>query len=377
MKLLFGGIDGLDIVYPHKLHSNNYFPKLMMTDFLVHNVPVVPGDNTQILDQHIDQADTITLKYDQNFISFFFTTLDYWNKQKSSYSYFLENFDKDWNSIGQQQSITLTNIPPGHYKLTINYTNENGDWGTHPKVIAIIVTPPFWKTAWAYAFYISLFIALQITIVLYIRWRTRTKKAMAIDKFKAIQLKELNDYKLQFFTNVAHEFRTPLTLILGPVASLLHTNSNVAEQKQLKTIYSNSLRLQKLIDELIQFRKIESGKESLAIATVDLIPFTQEIVESFKQHAAEREMHLEFYPEPDELIAFVDHKKVEKILINLISNAIKYNSKGGMISVTLKESEGKVVFRDPRRRHRHCGKGQKENFRKLLPQSISDQHQWH
>ena len=167
---------------------------------------------------------------------------------------------------------------------------------------------------------------------------------MAIEKFKALQLKELNDYKLQFFTNIAHEFRTPLTLILGPVASLIHTNNNAGEQKQLKTIYSNSLRLQKLIDELIQFRKIETGKESLVIATVDLVPFTQEIIDSFKQHAADRETHLEFYPEPDELISYVDHKKVEKILINLISNAIKYNSKGGMVSVILKESGGKAFF---------------------------------
>ena len=343
-KLFFGGIDGLDIVYPDKLHIQNYFPRLTVTEFQVRNVAIMPGDDSHILTQNIDLTENIILNYDQNFISFFYTTLDYWNKQKSEYGYFLENFDKDWNYIGQQQSVTLTNIPPGHYKLNINYANENGDWGIAPKIITITVTPPFWKTNWAYAFYILLAIGLQTGIVLYIRWRTRAKKAMAMNKFKAQQLKELNDYKLQFFTNIAHEFRTPLTLILGPVASLLHKSNNTGEQKQLKTIYSNSLRLQKLIDELIQFRKIESGKDSLAISTVDLIPFTQEIIESFKQHAADREVHLEFYPEPDVLAACVDHKKIEKILINLISNAIKYNSKGGMISVTLKEFQGKAFF---------------------------------
>ena len=343
-KLFFGGIDGLDIVYPDKLHIQNYFPRLTVTDFQVRNLAVIPGDDSHILTQNIDLTDNIILNYDQNFISFFFTTLDYWNKQKSEYGYFLENFDKDWNYIGQQQSVTLTNIPPGHYKLNINYTNENGDWGTAAKIINITVTPPFWKTNLAYAFYILLATGLQIGIVLYIRWRARTKKAITMDKFKAQQLKELNDYKLQFFTNIAHEFRTPLTLILGPVASLLQNNNNTGEQKQLKTIYSNSLRLQKLIDELIQFRKIESGKDSLAISTVDLVPFTQEIIESFRQHAADREVHLEFYPEPDALPAYVDHKKLEKILINLISNAIKYNSKGGMVSLTLKESQGKAFF---------------------------------
>ena len=343
-KLFFGGIDGLDIVYPAKMNVQNYFPRLIVSDFQVHNVAIAPGDPSQILTQNIDETDHLTLNYDQNFINFYFTTLDYWNKQKSEYAYFLENFDKAWNNIGQQRSVILTNIPPGHYKLSINYKNENGDWGPQPKTINITVTPPFWKTSWAYGLYLLLAIGLQTGIVLYIRWRTRTKKAMAMDKFKARQLKELNDYKLQFFTNIAHEFRTPLTLILGPVASLLHKSNTSGEQKQLKTIYSNSLRLQKLIDELIQFRKIESGKESLAIAAVDLVPFTQEIIESFKQHAADRDVHLEFYPEPETLPAYVDHKKIEKILINLISNAIKYNSKGGMISVTLKKSQGKAFF---------------------------------
>jgi signal transduction histidine kinase/DNA-binding response OmpR family regulator/ligand-binding sensor domain-containing protein len=342
-KLYFGGVDGLDILYPEKLQNKNYFPRLTATDFQIRNVSITPGDESKILHENIDDAGQITLNYDQNFISVFFTTLDYWNKQKTEYRYFLENFDKDWNYIHQQQSITLTNIPPGEYKLNINYINENGDWGI-PKIINIVITPPFWKSSWAYAFYFAFALGLQIGIVLYIRWRTKSKKALAMDKFKAAQLKELNDYKLQFFTNIAHEFRTPLTLILGPAVSLLHKSHDPADQRQLKTIYSNSLRLQKLIDELIQFRKIENGKEVLTISTMDLIPFTVEIIESFQSHAADREVHLEFYPEPDALFAYVDHKKIEKILINLISNAIKYNSRGGLVQVTIRVSGENAVF---------------------------------
>lgn len=343
-KLYFGGIDGLDIVHPDKLQIQDYFPKLIVTDFQVRNETITPGDASKILTRSIDATDHLTLNYDQNFISLSFTTLDYWNKQKSEFRYFLENFDKDWNYIHQQQSLTLTNIPPGEYKLNINYTNENGDWATAPKIIHITVTPPWWKTGWAYAVYILLAIGLQVAIIVYIRWRAREKKALAMDRFKTAQLKELNDYKLQFFTNIAHEFRTPLTLILGPVASLLNKNHEPADQKQLKTIYSNSLRLQKLIDELIHFRKIENGKETLTIALVDLIPFTQEIVESFQAHAEEREVHLEYYPEPDSLPANVDHRKIEKILINLISNAIKYNSQGGMVRVIIRQSGSDAIF---------------------------------
>lgn len=344
-KLFFGGVDGLDIVYPTKLNTINYFPRLTITDFQIRNKTIRPEDKSNILSSNIDFTDDIVLSHDQNFISFFFTTLDYWNKQKCEYAYFLENFDKDWNYIGQQQSVTLTNIPPGHYTLNIKYSNENGVWSSVPRTIHITIAPPFWKTPWAYALYIFLAIGVQVCIVLYVRWRMRTKKALAMDKFKALQLKELNDYKLQFFTNIAHEFRTPLTLILGPVASLLRNAHGDSDTKQLKTIYSNSLRLQKLIEELIQFRKIESGKDTLEISLLDLVPFTQEIVESFQQYAADRDLQLEFYPEQETLPAYFDKKKVEKVLINLISNAIKYSLKGGIVSVQLKEEKNKAIFK--------------------------------
>lgn len=343
-KLFFGGIDGLDIVYPEKLQVRNHFPKLILTDFQVRNESVNPGDKSGVLTRNVDATDHITLKHDQNFISLSFTTLDYWNKQKSEYQYFLENFDKDWNYIHQQQSLNLTNIPPGEYKLNINYTNENGDPGINPRIIYITITPPFWKSNWAYALYFILAIALQTGLILYIRWRAKAKKALAMDRFKASQLKELNDYKLQFFTNIAHEFRTPLTLILGPAASLLNKSNNASDQQHLKTIYGNSLRLQKLIDELIHFRKIENGKDNLTISVIDLIPFTQEIVESFQVHASERDVHLEYYPEPDSLLANVDHRKIEKILINLVSNAIKYSGAGGMVRVTIRQSGANAVF---------------------------------
>ena len=343
-KLFFGGINGLDIIYPTQLDTISNFPRLTVSEFQVHNVIVTPSDSSQILKKHIDLTNEISLNYDQNFISFHFTTLNYWNKQRTEYAYFLENFDKAWNYIGQQSTVNLTNIPPGRYMLHINYTNENGTWNNAPKKIAIIVHPPFWKTSWAYMIYVLLLIGLQFGIVLIIRQRGRTKRAAAINKFKIQQMKELNDYKLQFFTNVAHEFRTPLTLIFGPVTTLIKKASNAWERYQLKTIYGNSLRLQKLIEELIQFRKIESGKEKPVVSQVELVTFTQDIVETFAQHAVEHDVNLEFLPEPETLQAWIDPKKLEKILINLISNAIKYNVKGGHVDVVLKENNEHAVF---------------------------------
>lgn len=343
-NLFFGGINGLDVIYPGRMDTTSYFAKLVINEFQVHNMMVTAGDSTGILKKHVDASSEIVLAYDQNFISFHFTTLDYWNKQRTSYAYFLENFDKSWNYIGQQSVVNLTNIPPGSYVLQINYSNENNQWSSSPKTINIRVTPPFWRSTWAYGVYALLLIGLQLGVVLVIRQRARVKRAAAIDKFKIQQMQELNDYKLRFFTNVAHEFRTPLTLIFGPVISLIKRSNSLFERTQLQTIYNNSLRLQKLIDELIQFRKIESGKERLEIAEVELIQFTHEIVDSFQQYAAELDVNIEFVPPGESMNGWVDSRKLEKVLINLISNAIKYNTKDGHVEIILNEKNDMAEF---------------------------------
>jgi signal transduction histidine kinase/ligand-binding sensor domain-containing protein/DNA-binding NarL/FixJ family response regulator len=336
-RLFFGGTDGVEILYPSKLNKVNSYPKLAITDFEVRNKAVQPGDDSGILTTSINSTTGITLAHDQNFIRFSFTALDYWSKEKTQYSYFLENFDKEWNNIGQQQTISLTNIPPGNYQLFINSTNENGSWSPNPRVLSITVLPPIWKTPWAFAIYVLLAIALQLLLITYIRARGKQKRNSAIEQLKVLQLKELNDHKLQFFTNVAHEFRTPLTLILGPVVSLLKKSTEVKERFQLKNIYNNSLRLQKLIDELMHFRKIESGKDELKISKVDLVSVTQQIVESFQEYASERDVQLEFLPESDQILGYVDILKIEKIWINLISNAIKYSPGGSWVRVSIRQ----------------------------------------
>lgn len=342
-KLYFGGINGLDLIYPERIDTTVYFPRLSVSQFQIHNMIVTPADSTGILARHIDVTSEIELAYDQNFISFHFTTLDYWNKQRTEYAYFLENFDKDWNYIGSQNVVNLTNIPTGEYTLQINY-RKNGVWNPTPKRMKIVVNPPFWRTTWAYLFYAVAFVGIQLAIVLYIRERARTKRAVAINKFKMQQLAELNDYKLRFFTNVAHEFRTPLTLILGPVSTLIKKANSLWEKGQLRTIYNNSIRMQKLIDELLQFRKIESGKEDLKVSETELVSFTQAIVDSFIQHAIDHQVHLEFIPQADAIKGWVDKRKLEKVLINLISNAIKYNVKGGTVDVILATHDGKALY---------------------------------
>ncbi len=344
-KLYFGGINGLDIIYPLKMETISTFPKLYLKDFKINNLLISPSDSSEVLQKQLDLTDRITLKYDQNFISFQLTTLTYWNKQRIQHAYFLKNFNKQWNYIDQRSLVNLTNIPPGDYLLYIKQTNENGDWNERVKTLALTVSPPFWRSNWAYAFYVFLLIALQFVIVLVVRQRNRNKRAVSINLLKVQQMKELNDYKLEFFTNVAHEFRTPLTLILGPVATLMKKLTGTWEKKQLKTVYSNSLRLHKLIEELIQFRSIESGKEKPEVQPIEIVTFTQQITETFQQHAIAHDLNLEFTPEPETFVAWIDPKKVERILINVISNAIKYNTSGGSVIVSVAEKEGNIIFK--------------------------------
>lgn len=334
-RLYFGGIDGVDIVNPDNLDTSFFFPRLAFTEFQVHNVMINPGDKTRLLSRHINSTDKIRLNYNQNFITFHFTTLDYWNKQRCKYAYYLENFDKEWIYINKQSFVNLVNVPPGNYKLHIKYTNENGSWNSEIRTVSIIITPPFWTTKFAFAVYILLFILIQAGWIYAMRVRTKRKKVKAIEKIRREHEEELNNYKLQFFTNIAHEFRTPLTLIMGPVTTILKKNNDSSIKKPLTTIYKNSLRLQKLIQELIEFRSIETGNARLEVAEKNLNDFTADIVGIFQEYAFERGIDLAFVPFDGLSVGYIDSKKIEKVLINLISNSIKYTPAGGTITVRL------------------------------------------
>jgi signal transduction histidine kinase/ligand-binding sensor domain-containing protein/AraC-like DNA-binding protein len=339
-KLYFGGIDGLDMVSPNKLDTSSFFPRLALTEFQVHNVIVSPNDKTGLLTRHIDFTDKLTLSYSQNFLSFYFTVLDYWNKQRCKYAYYLEGFDKTWINLTKQGIINLTNVPPGKYKLLIKYTNENGKWNSQVRKIDIIIRPPFWAGYTAYFVYLLIIIVL----LLYLRIRLVAKKTRAMEKFKYEQEEELNNYKLQFFTNIAHEFRTPLTLIMGHVATLLKRDNDDLEKNYLTTVFKNSLRLQKLIQELMEFRKIETGRANVEVSEIDLNLFTREIIELFLEYSVEQGIQLSFEPCATLSKGYVDPNKIERILVNLISNAIKYTRPGGKVIVKLCVIDGFARF---------------------------------
>jgi len=326
--LYFGGVNGFNMFKSEQITDSHYFPRLIITEFENTNNP------TEILPQNIDVSDTISLPYDQNFFRLKFTALNYHNKRKCKYAYKLENFNQNYIISNGEEKISFTNVPPGEYNFKVKCTNEDGIWSPHSRQIYFIITPPFWKTTWAYLAYICIVsIVLYIVIFLILR-RVRIRNQLEMERIKVQKAEELNHYKLQFFTNIAHEFRTPLTLIMAPASQLME----ICDKKiapYVKTIYNNSNRLHHLIRELIDFRKIETGHMELKIREGSLSKLISSVADAFVQYAKQNHVCLTVTSFSAEINGWFDYRILEKILLNLISNAIKYTSQGGTISVSL------------------------------------------
>ncbi|WP_185957591.1 hybrid sensor histidine kinase/response regulator transcription factor [Saccharicrinis carchari] len=343
-KFYFGGINGLDWFYPENIQISEKAPELIFTNFILYNKKVLPSDSTAILNKNIDELDEIVLKYDQNFFTVEFTTLNYINPDKSLFEYKLENFNPDWVSVENQREANFTNVPPGEYKLFVRATNEDGVWSKEARFISIIVKPPFWMTWPAYSIYTFLIVILVYIVFKYQNKRIKVKHQIAFEKLQHQKEIELNQYKLKFFTNLAHEFGTPLTLIFASAASLLNPNKKPKEASALtKTIYQNSRRMQRLVQELLEFRKVDTGREKLEPRPVEIIGVMNNIVDVFSHFARENGIELSFEPELDELHCLLDSQKLDKIMLNLLSNSIKNTPEGGSVALRLKLI-GETIF---------------------------------
>lgn len=339
----FGGVDGLDFFKPLEVKDSEYFPRLAITDFSLLNME---KENPEyIVNQDIDKADSLTFKYYQNFFKFSFTALNYHNKEKIQYAYSLKGIDNEFRIEDRGSEATFTNIPPGEYCFTIDWTNENGIWHSKKRKIHITVLPPFWQTTWAYIIYGFIFLGMMLSLIYFIRKRLKTRHKITIDRLEFEKIKEMNQYKFQFFTNIAHEFRTPLTLIMAPVAKLLDIKENDPEvQPYLKSVYNNSTRLLHLIRELIDFRKVETGKFSLKVNYDNLTSFFNTIHAAFEQYARQKDIELKLIKPDEPIYGWFDNRILEKIMLNLISNAIKYSYKDGEVIVKLEVQSDHVLI---------------------------------
>ncbi|MDP2334881.1 MAG: two-component regulator propeller domain-containing protein, partial [Bacteroidota bacterium] len=341
-RLYVGGTMGVDIIQTDQIEFSSYFPPVAINQLLIRNLPIEPGADG-VLTSRINHQKKLDLKYNQNSITFDVSPLAYWGKERHRISYRLTNFDNEWIIKPQNQPISFSNLPAGKYVLQIRASDENGNWPKDIREIEIIIKSPLWLTKWAIAGYILLLIVIQLLIFAGYRKRATRRKEAALQEFKMKKEDELHNYKIEFFTNVAHEFRTPLTIITSHIHALLEDNRNTPENPRLLKVYNNSIKIQKLVLEIMQFRKLEKGKEPLNIQLTKPVELIHEVVSDFELFAQQRNISCEVIAGDPELVFKTDADKFQRIVTNLISNAIKYNNPGGFVKVYVKSDQSALI----------------------------------
>jgi len=334
---------GVDIIQTDQIKFSSYFPPIAINRLLIKNIPVEP-ETEGVLTKRINHQNKLVLNYNQNSITFDVSPLVFWGQERHRISYRLKNFDNEWIVKPQNQPINYSNLPADKYLLQIRASDENGNWSKEYREIEIIINPPFWLTNWAIAGYILIFIGIQFLIISSYRRREARKKEAALQEFKMKKEEELSNYKIEFFTNVAHEFRTPLTIITSHIHALLEDTRNTLENPRLLKVYNNSIKIQKLVLEIMQFRKLEKGKEQLNIQITKPVALILEVISDLELLAQQRDISFEVIsPDPD-IVFKTDPDKFQRIVTNLISNAVKYNKPGGFVKVSVNSDESALII---------------------------------
>lgn len=338
-ELIFGGANGFNLFTPQAIKTNRQSPVVVFTDFQLFNTSIKPGqlmEGNTILDRSITQTQHIQLNYDQNFFSIEFAALNFANAAKNKYAYMLEGFNERWfTTDSKDRKATFTNLDPGEYIFKVKAANDNGLGSQEDALLKIKILPPFWKTTTAYLLYL-----LAIAGFLYYLRRRGIQKlkaqfALEQERKTAQQMHELDMMKIKFFTNVSHEFRTPLALILAPLDKLLKDNPEDSAKTHLTLIQRNARRLLNLVNQLMDFRKMEVKELKLQPLEDDIISFAYESFQSFTDLAEKKNIKYSFRSTLSSFVTNFDHDKLERIFFNLLSNAFKFTSEGGQICLSL------------------------------------------
>lgn len=327
-KLYFGGKHGFTMFHPRELRSNTHIPPIEVTQVRLFDEPL-PG---------IHQGREIELNYNQNFISFDFAALNFTNPHKNQYAYRLENFDQDWIFSGNRRYASYTNLNPGNYTFRAKGSNNDGFWNEEGAVIKFVIYPPWWRTWWAYLGYgllllMGLFLWQRETLR-----RERLRAGMHIKQMESDKLREMDTLKSHFFSNVSHEFRTPLALIQGTVEKL--TSKEQPGDERLPAyglIHRSSERLLQLVSQLLDLSRLEAGKLRLQPEPGEVISFLKLLASSFASLFENKSIRFSYHLPHEPLWVQFDGDKLEKIISNLLSNACKFTPAGGEVVLEVNE----------------------------------------
>ncbi|THU40130.1 response regulator [Niastella caeni] len=337
-ELIFGGPSGFSIIDLHKIQKPLNQPKIVFTGIQILNNTIEPGElinDRVLLQQSLPFLESIHLKYKENVFSIEFASLDFGHGTYDKYAYMLEGFNSDWlYADGNQRRATYTNLNPGHYNFKVKVLGRDGLWG-NVKTLQINIEPPFWRTPVAYIIY-----ALCVAALL-LQWRRIALERMRMrfqvqhQRREAERAHSIERLKTKFFTNVSHEFRTPLSLIIAPLDRMIKQIPDEEYKKQLNLVQRNAKRLLNLVNQLLDFRKMEVQEVKLYPAIGDIISFSKDISQSFMDIAEKKGIQFSFSSNIDRLEIYFDRDKIEKILFNLLSNAYKYTPDNGMVALNL------------------------------------------
>ncbi|GAO43046.1 hybrid sensor histidine kinase/response regulator transcription factor [Flavihumibacter petaseus] len=332
--LAFGGVNGVNRFTPATILQSSFSPNVFITSLLVGNEAVSPNDKTGILRQTIEQCRSITLNHLQDILTLEFAALDFTAPLQNKYRYQLLGMDKGWIESGTRRTATYMHLPPGHYTFKVQGSNSQGTWSSRTAELSIIVTPPWWRTWWAWLAYALLTGFAARAYFLFRVNKTKLQTQLHYEQEEAKRVKELDTLKTQLYANITHEFRTPLTVIMGMAQQV-----KSAPQEHLETgmamIERNGQHLLNLVNEMLDLSKLEDGKMTLHLVNGEVINFLRYIVESFQSLATSQQKQCHFLSDTDELTVAYDAEKLRQIITNLLSNALKFTPAHGNVYVSI------------------------------------------
>ncbi|MBA4055960.1 MAG: hybrid sensor histidine kinase/response regulator, partial [Marivirga sp.] len=341
--MYFGGYNGIVKFHPDSIRKNTTLPALTFTKLRLFNKEIpIDASGRGMLRKSLAKTDNLTFDYTQNIFSIEFASLNFIHPGKNKYAYQLVGFEDEWNYVNDPVA-TYMNLSPGRYSLLVKGSNNDDVWNTEPIELNIIVLPPWWRTWLAYAIYGCVILSIAYSLYKFKKMRWKLKHDLQIEQMEKEQQEKLHKAKLNFFTNIAHEIRTPLTLIVSPLDLATERYPNEAFlQKQLQIVKSNTSRLMRLINQLLDFHKQESGNLKLKSSAGNIVALLKEIVFSFSDYAKSRHITLKFNSILDDITMYYDRDGIEKIFCNLLNNAFKFTPAGGEVSilVSMEVSDG-------------------------------------
>lgn len=336
-ELIFAGANGFNLFRPEDVGFNVNKPRVILTDLQVFNKTVKIGEELNgkvMLQKAIYETGHLTLDHSDNVFSLEFAVLSNFHPEKSQYKYMMEGFDKDWAvTDAAHRRVTYTNLDPGHYVFMVKASNNDGVWNETPTSLAITVLPPFWKSKTAFVLYAVAILAALFLARWLILYNARMNFRIQQEREAAQRMHDLDVMKIRFFTNVSHEFRTPLTLILTPLEKILKHSSAGEQRNQFELIHRNARRLLNLVNQLLDFRKLEVQEIKFNPSEGDIVKFIREVFFSFSDLSEKKNIRFTFQSSIQELETLFDQDKLEKILFNLLSNAFKFTPENGSVSV--------------------------------------------